>query len=198
MEHIKSINEYFYLNEKKQEIINSNIDIISSRYNENDLLESQADEIVKYLPGWEVWEPFTNGIKAPAGSYTKVFSPIYTNDTDDFNSIVKTTTNNISNYISDINKNGKGVYRIECWLEQSDYINDVIHPSNNIEGNEPHTKNSWKNGDHKCCNWVFDLLVKEKDNVDVYLNRTILEINEKCKVYKKYYTLRLCSSSNSI
>ena len=182
-----------------QTLIYSPVDIIVNR-SDNSILESQANVLVNYLPGWEVFEPFPNGGKAPAGSYTKIYSPIFQIDNDDLASELQKTYDGISKFITNLNNNGNGVSRIECVLEQSDDKDAVPHPSNSISGNEPRNSKYTENKDFKWSNWLFTDIFKTENwrRNTVYLNQTVRETNDKAKVTKKYYVLKISSSYKSI
>jgi len=180
-------------------ITHSPIDIIVSRWDDKNILESQANNLLNYLPGWEIFEPFPNGGSAPIGSYTKLFSPIFQKEEDNLTSHLQVVYSGISQFISDLNKTGKGISNIECWLEQSDEKEAVPHPSNSISGNEPSNSKYIQNGDYKNCKWVFNDTFKTEDEINqtVFLNKTLRQINN-VKVTKKYYVLKINSSWLSI
>lgn len=174
-------------------IIHNTIDIIVKR-NDVNILESQASNLVNYLPGWEIYEPFPNGGKAPVGSYTRLISPIFELNKDNLEFEVQKTLSGLSKFISDLNNTGKGISRVDCKLEQSDDIDAVPHPNNGLSNTKYRDNKDYKNS-----SWVFSESIKSEDSFKetVYLNKTFRETND-VKVKKKYYTLIIDSPWLSI
>lgn len=183
----------------EQTLIYSPVDIIVHR-TDNSILKSQANVLVNYLPGWEVFEPFPNGGRVPVGSYTKIYSPIFQIDNDDLATELQKAYDGISKFITNLNSNGNGISRIECVLEQSDDKDAVPHPSNSISGNEPCNSKYTANKDFRWHDWIFDETFKTENarRNTVYLNQTVRETNDEVKTTKKYYVLKISSSNESI
>jgi len=175
------------------DIIHNTIDIIVKR-NDVNILESQAINLVIYLPDWEIYEPFPNGGKAPAGSYTRLISPIFELNKDNLELEIQKTLSGLSKFISDLNNTGKGISRVDCTLEQSDDIDAVPHPNNGLSNTKYRDNKDYKNS-----SWVFSESIKSEDSFKdtVYLNKTFRETND-VKVTKKYYTLIIDSPWLSI
>jgi len=184
----------------KYTVTQSPNNIILSRWDNVNIIEDQAINLVNYLPGWILFEPFPNGGSAPVGSYTKLFSPIYTSS-DNLQAEVQKVYDGIQKFISDLNQNGKTISRIDCWIEQSDDIDAVPHPNNNISGNLPTNSKYLSNQDYKFSNWVFCDIFKTENPATqtIFANKFLREENKLDNIVKKkFYTLRIDSCWLSI
>lgn len=181
------------------QITHTTTDIVLDRFDTINILDNQASSLINFLPNnFVIFEPFPTGGQAPAGSYTKIYSPVFTSD-DDVTDKVKTILDGIHEFINDLNSNGKTIGCIECYLEQSDDLDAVPHPINNVTGNLPTNPKYIQNGDCKNCNWIFSDMFMTYDRTKVYGNKFNREINNLSGIIKKkYYTLRIESPWLSI
>jgi len=174
-------------------IVEYSNDIIVKRFDNDKILSSQGEVLIKHLPNWSVYEPHPNGGKAPAGTYTKLYSPIF-ESSKPLREALQEAHDGISEFIKELNASGKGISRIECQVEQSDDFDAVPHPSN-----DPDMKKYFDNGDYKNSKWAFNqiFLTENHAKQTVYLNKYTREDNN-VKIIKKYYILRIESSWSSI
>ena len=193
---LKKLNMY---SKGKVKVVYSDVDLILQSKDSN-VLEGQGYELVKYLPDWVVYEPFPNGGKAPTGSYTTLYSPIFEKGKNDIQTELEKVFNGLAEFMKNLNSNGQTVSRIGCWLEQSNDYDAVPHPVNNIKGHNGTNQKYIDNQDFKFCNWVFDDITKQDLFGEiVYGNRVNREINGlKTIVKKKYWGLHINSSWCSI
>lgn len=185
---------------KTTTITHSQPDLILSRWDKNNILEHQGQTLVSYLPNWTYYQPIPTKsyiVKGnyPLGLYCKLYSPIF-DQTTDYNKEIQMVYDGVDKFIKDLNKNGKTVSRIECWVEQSDDITALPHPLND---NATMVSNYQTNQDYKNSSWIFNDVFKTKDarKQTVYANSFERETNV-FKPTKKYYTLRIESSWLSI
>jgi hypothetical protein len=181
---------------KKKQIIYSFPDLVI-KLNSTNILSGQASNFINKLPGWEVYEPYPNGGKAPTGTYTQVWSPIFDRDTNDLELEVQKIYDSLKSFITDLNSQGKTISRVDCWIDQSDDISSVPHPSNELIDHSGMTKEYRKTGDYKLHNWIFCDFVKINSFGECYGNIFFRETNN-VKLIKKYYTIHIDSSWGSI
>lgn len=184
---------------KSKVIIQPN-DIILDRFDTNHFVKHQGSELIKYLNNWEHFIPVG---PFPTGCYAQLISPIFSSK-EQFDLEVIATQLAINKFIEDLNTNGKSVSRIECWLEQSDDIDAIQHPINGGTAQECRNQKYIDNQDYKNGNWVFEYIMSSAKMTNqygtssAYGNRFDVDINNKCKIVKKYFILKIKSSWNSI
>jgi hypothetical protein len=182
-------------------ITHSQPDLILKRFDKNTILEHQGQTLANYIPGWSFYQPIPNQsfiVRGgyPIGSYCKIFSPVFDNATTDYNTEIQKVYDGVEKFIQDLNKQGKTVSRIECWLDQSDDVLAIPHPAND---NGDMVNRYQNNQDYKNAGWIFNDIFKTENTVKetVYGNKFVRQVN-KFKPTKKYYTLRIESSWLSI
>lgn len=171
-------------------IAHSQTDLILNRWDKNVILEHQGPLLVKHLSGWIYHQNSRS-------KSCQIFSPILT-DKNDLDKEIKKVYDGITKFITDLNKDGKTVSRIECWLDQSNDQDALPHPSNNMA---VASAKAQKNQDYKYCNYIFvDHYKTENFAKDtVYGNKFERELNScKIKISKKYFVLHIKSSWLSI
>ena len=184
----------------KNKIIIQPLDIILDRNDRTHFIERQGSEIVKFLGYWNHFIP-VGGF--PSGCYSEIISPILSGE-EQFELEVEKTKRSINKFIEELNKTGKSVSRIECWLEQSDDKDALPHPINGATGQGCYPKKYLDNNDFKNGNYAFEYIMSSAKMTNkygsesVYGNRFDVETNEKCLITKKYFLLKLKSSWNSI
>jgi len=158
------------------------------------VLDKQGYNIVKLLPGWEVYEPFPNGGRAPAGTYTQLWSPIFTSKDNPLELEIQNIYDVLKTFITDLNSKGKTISRIDCSIKQSDDKNTIPHPNNGLIDNSGLTKGF----SPKLSNWIFCDIIKINSFGECYMSIFTREFNSKIKLEKTYYTIEIDSSWNSI
>lgn len=177
----------------KTKIIYSTPDLIIPTNSAN-CLTKQGYNIVKLLPGWEVYEPFPNGGSAPAGTYTQLWSPIFRTRVNPLESELQNIFEALKTFITDLNSKSQTICRIDCWITPCDDTNLIPHPINGLVGNSGFTKGYQV----KLSNWLFCDIVKVNSFGECYGNIFTREVNNKFKLDKDYYTIHINSSWNSI
>jgi hypothetical protein len=182
-------------------IIVSPQDLILDRWDKKGIADHQGTLLATYLPNWTYYRPVPGQSSLrcgifPVGSYCEIYSPIFT-DKADLEKEVQKVHEGFAKFIIDLNKQGKTVSRIDCWLEQSNDYAAVPHPLNdNKASHDLYIKNKdYKHGTFPF-GYIFQTENFHKDTV--FGNKFILETNKKCKVTKKYFTLKIDSPWLSI
>jgi hypothetical protein len=181
-------------------ITHSPIDLILKRFDKSVIAEYQGKVLVNYISDWLYYQPVPNQSSIvrgefTLGSYCKLYSPILSN-TNDLDTELKKVYDGIEKFIQYLNSEGKTVSRLECWIDQSDDMMALLHPSNDTPDmfNRYQTNQDYKNG-----SWLFNDIFKTHNSVKqtVYGNKFDREINN-FKPTKKYFVLRIESSWLSI
>lgn len=162
----------------------------------NDPLVHQSEKLLEYLPGWKLYDPFSNN------TYNKLFSPIYEVGVDDIDTILIELDKSIGEFMLSLTRNNQTISRIDCTLDCSDDKELVVHIDNGIKDNIRFIDDV-KNKQKRYGDWIFSQSSKfvskfvPNSGDDFYGNKFVREVND-FKIAKKYFCISLDSPYNSI
>jgi hypothetical protein len=177
-------------------VIHSDKDLVLLRWDEK-ILKKQGSKLLELLPKNWIYHEFDTFQKfLPNCSSSSIYSPIFEN-TLDLSETIDVVTKAISGFIACLNKSGNTISRISCYIEQSNDKDALPHPLNN---NKESIAKYSSNQDYKNCKWIFDdtNTVCSVSDQTVYGNQFKREYNNKVKINKKYYIIKIESSWGSL